>query len=72
MDTNDNLIRVLCSTLKSLLNTINNEIPYWHYGIMLVDLSASSLASLLGLSLDEQVNILEVCGLINKIKQVYT
>ena len=68
MDTNDNLIRVLRSTLKSLLNTINNEIPYWHYGIMLNNSSTSSLASLLGLSNDNLVNILKACGLVNENK----
>ena len=53
-------------------NTINNEIPYWHYEIMLVDSSTSSLASVLGLSLDELVNILYVCGpvKINKAGQI--
>ena len=72
MDTNDNLIRALRSTLKKLLNTINNEIPYWHYGILLADSSTSSLASVLGLHLDELVNILQVCGLvkINKAGQI--
>ena len=64
MDTNDNLIRALRSTLKTLLNTINNEIPYWHYGIMLNNSSTSSLASVLGLTLDEIVNILLVIGLV--------
>ena len=73
MEENEKLIRVLRFTLKSLLNTITNEILYWHYGIMLAESSTSSLASVLGLSLDELVNILEVCGLVNKNKAgVYT
>ena len=66
MDTNDKLLRVLRSTLKSLLNTINNEIPYWHYGIMLNNSSTSSLASVLGLSNDKLVNILKICGLVKE------
>ena len=68
MDTNDKLIRVLRSTLKSLLNTINNEIPYWHYGIMLNDSSTSSLASVLGLSNNKLVNILKASGLLKNNK----
>ncbi len=64
MDTNDNLIRVLYSTLESLLKTINNKIPHWYYGIMLTNSSTSSLASVLGLALDKLVNILFVLGLV--------
>ena len=64
MDTNLKLIRVLHSTLKSSLKTINNEIPHWHYGILLTNSSTSSLASVLGLTLDEIVNILLVIGLV--------
>ena len=66
MDTNDNLICALRSTLKKLLNTINNEIPHWHYGILLNNSSTSSLASVLGLSNDELVNILNASGLVKK------
>ena len=68
MDINEYLICALRCTLKSSLHTINNEIPHWYYGILLEDSGTSSLASLLGLSLDELVNILEICGLLNKNK----
>ena len=68
MDINEELICALRVTLKSSLDTINNENSHWYYGILLEDSSTSSLASLLGLSLDELVNILEICGLLNKNK----
>ena len=68
MDINEDLICALRCTLKSSLDTINNEIPHWYYGILLEYSITSSLASLLGLLLDELVNILEVFVLLNKNK----
>ena len=68
MDINEELICALRVTLKLSLDTINNENSHWYYGILLEDSSTSSLASLLGLSRNELVNILEICGLLNKNK----
>ena len=68
MDTNEDLFCALCFTLQSSLVIITNDIPHWYYGILLDASSTSSLSYLLGLSLDELVNILKVCGLLNTNK----
>ena len=68
MDINEELMCTLRVTLRSSLDTINNENSHWYYGILLEDSSTSSLASLLGLSLDKLVNILEVYEPLNTNK----
>ena len=68
MDTNEALTSALRSMLCQLLCAINNKHKLWHYAILLPESDTSSLASLLGLRLDELVNILKMCGLIKENK----
>ena len=65
MDMQETFISALRSTLKETLSTINVTTELWHYCILLPESNSSSLAYLLGLSLNELVEILRLCGLIN-------
>ena len=43
-----------------------NQALAWWYGFVLEDSDDGSLASLLDMSLDELLNMLEICGLISR------
>jgi len=52
------------SALSACL-ALHNKAPAWWYGIVLGDSDDNSLASFLGMSKKELLDVLEVCGLVS-------